>query len=291
MYPLVFNSSNIVQNGLNNTLRLNLGGNALNLSDMELAVASISQYNSVFNITAAYGNNSFTILIPYGSSGTPLTYTLNITLPDGSYEYSDINNYIQLQLINLGFYLIGPSGSYVYPISISANSNRYACEVDLFPVNTSLPTGYSYATSGFWSSASGLSPNAYTPQIVIPSTGFNTITGITAGTYPTSATTSTQTTILSQTTPQISPVQSYLLRCSLVNNIYNVVPDVLYSYNNQGTSIGQLISVQPAEYFWVDVSNQSTPDITLTICDQNYRPVALQDGNIVITLILKKKSV
>ena len=286
--PIVFNSSNIVNNGFNNTLSLTLGGSALILKDMELSLQTLSQYNSVFNITSQLGNNSFTILLPYGITGVPTWYNLSITLPNGYYAYSDLNNYIQNQLISLGFYLINSNNQYVYPIQIVANSNRYACEIDLFKSNTTLPTGWSYANSGYWSSSAGMPPAGYCPQIVIPSTSLQQILGFTAGTYPSSTSTS-NVSFLSSFTPEIAPVQSYLLRCSLVSNKYSIISDLLYSYNTAGTSIGQLITVNPNEFSWVPINDQSVSTITLTITDPFGNPVQFQDPNILITLLLRPK--
>ena len=286
---VIFTSSNVVSNGFNNQLELNLAGSAISLEDCDIALAKMSFYNSVFNINSSvYGNNQFTVLLPYNNSGTLTWYSLNIVLPNGAYNYSDMNNYVQQQLISLGFYLINSTGSYVYPIQISANSVRYACQVDLSPCNSTLPAGWSYPSSGYWSSSAGLPTTAYTPQFVV-SSSMSSVFGISVGTYPSSITT-TQTSILSNFSPQISPVQSYFLRCSLVVNKFNSsAPDVLCAFTNEGTSIGQLITIMPNEYAWVSVPNQNISKITLTIVDQNFNFVMLQDPKITISLLLRTK--
>ena len=285
---VIFTSKDIVQNGFNNVLELTLGGSAVDLNNSEVALAKLSMYNSVFNINGSiYGNNTFQILLPYNVSGALTWHTLTITLPPGSYNYSDINTFIQSQLITLGFYLINNTGQYVYPIRISSNSVQYACQFDLSQTNSTLPSGWSFATSGFWSNSSGLPSTGPTPRIVI-TTSMSEVFGISPGTYP-SVISTTNTSVLSNFTPQINPVQSYFLRCSLVNNPFTpAAPDVLTSFTDGDTSIGDQISVDPPEYSWVSIPNQSVSKITLTITDQDFRFVRLQDPKVVIQLLIKQ---
>ena len=284
-YTVVLNSTNVVQNNFNNTFKVDLPGSSVKMDNMEMAVSSIQLYNSVFNINSnVYGNNTFSIQIPTAATFS----TINITLPSGYYSYSDINNFVQKQLIAAGAYLVNSSGQNVYPIQFSANSVYYACQIDLSSCNTTLPGGWSYAASGLWSTLGGLPTTAYTPKIIL-SSKITSIFGISAGTYPSSSTTTPQS-VLSNITPQISPVQSYFLRCSVVNNPMNSVSDVLHSFSTQGTTIGQLISVNPNEYQWVTVPNQSISSISCTIVDQNYNFCQFQDNNIVIVLLFRKRS-
>ena len=284
-YSVVLNSTNVVQNNFNNTFKVDLPGSSVKLENYEMAVSSIQLYNSVFNINSSvYDNNTFSIQIPTAASFS----TINVTLPNGYYSYSDINNFVQKQLIAAGAYLVNSSGQNVYPIQFSANSVYYACQVDLSSCNTTLPGGWSFAASGLWSSLGGLPTTAYTPKIIL-SSNITSIFGISAGTYPSSSTTTPQS-ILSDITPQISPVQSYFLRCNVVNNPMNSVSDVLYSFSTQGTTIGQLISINPNEYQWITLPNQSISSISCTIVDQNYNFCQFQDDNIVIVLLFRKRS-
>lgn len=288
---VILNSKNIVPNSFNNTLELNLAGSSVDLKDCEVALAKLNMFNSVFNINSTlYGNNTFSIILPFTNSGVLSYYTLNINLPNGSYNYSDINAYVQNQLISLGFYLINTQGNYVYPINISSNAVRYACQIDLSTTNTTLPVGWSYAASGFWSSAGGLPTTGNTPRIVI-SNAMSSVFGISPATYPAALTTTKQS-VLSDFAPQISPVQSYFLRCSLVNNVYSAAaPDVLTSFSNEGSSVGDVISINPAEYAWVSIPDQSVSKIVLTITDQDLRFVKIEDPKINIQLLIRAKKI
>lgn len=259
---IVFNRNNIVSNGYNNQLKFNFSGNSVNFKSLEIAVSSIQIYNSQFNINGTvYSNNVFSIQVP-----TPATYqTINITLPNGYYEYSDISNYITQQLIAAGAYLIDSQGNNITYIKVSANATYYSCQIDLLATPTSLPTGYTRPATGLYSSGgSGLPLSTNTPKIVL-SGNFCNVVGFTAGTYP-STTQATNQSFLSTTTPQINPVSSYLVRCNLVNNRATQPPDILTSFSTQGTKIGQLISVSYPEYQWITISDGCYNNITL-----NYR--------------------
>lgn len=284
---IILNSKNLVQNGFNNTLEMTFGGSSADFKNCEIALGKLYMNNSMFNINSSlYGNNTFQIKIPYGTTLT--WYSLTITLDNGAYQYSDINTFIQNKLYAIGAYLIDSSGNYVYPIQIAANTVRYACQIDMAPANITLPTGWSYAASGLWSSSSGLPSTAYTPQIVIPS-GISPILGISANTYP-SAITTTSNTVLSDFTPQVSPIQSMLLRCSLINNRFNAAaPDVLTSFSDKGTDVGQLISVEPSALSWMTIPDQSVNKISVVIVDQDYRFVKLEDPKVEVEILIRTK--
>jgi len=279
---IVLNSTHIVNNGYNNTLRYTFGNSAVNFSNMEIAVAGIQLYNSQFNINSTlYGNNTFQIIVPYGAT----TSTISITLPNGYYSYADIQNYVASKLIAAGAYLIDSNGNNVIYFNISENSTYYGCQIDLLPTPLSLPTGWSLPASGLYST--GVPTGGYAPQIIIPS-GFNLIVGYQVATFPPSRQTTAQS-FLSSFTPQVNPVSSFLVRCNLVNNPYTSVPDVLTTFTSQNTTIGDLIDVRYPEYSWVEISDGSRPYIEVIICDQNYNIVKFEDSQILIQLIIRPK--
>ncbi|KAE9194815.1 hypothetical protein PF005_g17534 [Phytophthora fragariae] len=58
-------STNLVQNGYNNTWRYEFAGSSVNFVDTQMAIQSISLYASDFNIDGlAFGNTSFKIEVP-----------------------------------------------------------------------------------------------------------------------------------------------------------------------------------------------------------------------------------
>ena len=103
--------------------------------DMEAMVSSAQIPYSIFNITAAYNNNSFVLNFPTGSTSTSYTQ-FTIILPDGFYTMSDFNNYIDQFCITNGLYLINSSGQNVYYINFSTNQNYYAVQLLLYTVTS-----------------------------------------------------------------------------------------------------------------------------------------------------------
>ena len=119
-----------------------------------MAISSLAIPYSWYNITSAYNNKTISITFPYLATTT----TLNISIPDGFYSVSDINNYIELQCINNGLYLINATGSYVYYFQVYSNATYYTNTIVLSLVPTAATAsaaGYTVPSSGFWSTTSG----------------------------------------------------------------------------------------------------------------------------------------
>ena len=152
---------------------------------------------------------------------------------------------------------------------------------------TTLPAGWSYPASGVWA-AGGLPSVAYTVQITIPS-GMSSILGFNIGSYPSTLNYPTVYSVTSNVTPQINPVSSHFLTCSLINNRMNASPNILASFTSGGTSIGQTISINPNEFAWISVINQSVQSVRFTILDQNYNFVQLADPQIVVDLLIREQ--
>ncbi|GMF10499.1 unnamed protein product [Phytophthora lilii] len=82
-------------------------------------------------ITAQRQNNSFKIIWPTAATTT----TYSITLPDGTYTASDINNYLQYWSIQNNLYLTNnTTGEYYYFISCAENPSAYAIQFTMQPV-------------------------------------------------------------------------------------------------------------------------------------------------------------
>jgi hypothetical protein len=284
---ITLKTKHIVDNGYGNVLRYEFPGSSVEFANTELAIHSINMFNSQFNIdSVAYGNNTFKILMPTGS----VYSTIQITLPSGYYSYATINATVQAAMISAGAYLINADGDNVFYFNISENPTYYSCQVDLSPVPMTLPAGWTRPASGLYSTGGTGFPTgfSYIPKINIDNKEFGKIIGFGVGTLP-STNLFTLQSILSPIPPQINPVSSYQLRCSLVQNPYSIPDDVLTTFNTAGMTIGQLVSYQPNEFCWVDVPNGSYASITLTIVDQEERFVKLKDSNMLISVILRQK--
>jgi hypothetical protein len=92
-----------------------------NFDHHSIALASLSCYSCVFNVSAALGNN---ILFMKIFNDPASMYT--ITIPDGSYTVADLNSYFQYYSIQNSLYLIDDVGSYHYFASFAINAFKFA---------------------------------------------------------------------------------------------------------------------------------------------------------------------
>jgi hypothetical protein len=125
--------------------------------------------------------------------------------------------------------------------------------------------------------------------LIIAANGFRSIVGLSAGTYPTviQATTFSQ---LSTTVPQVTPVQSQILTCNLLNNKLSLPNNILYTFSSGSTVIGGLITSQPSQYYFVDIQEGHYSYIQCTFLDQNLGTLNILDTNLTITLIIEMPS-
>jgi hypothetical protein len=130
---------------------------------------------------------------------------------------------------------------------------------------------------------------ASTPQLVVPSTNIQYILGFTAGTYPATSQTTTYS-VLSSFTPQVTPIESLILTCNLVNNLYSLPRSLFYAVAPTGISFGSLFTVSPAAFSWIDVQDGMYTEISIQFCDQNATPIVINDSNLVVQLNIKNKS-
>ncbi len=277
-FPIVLNQSNAISN---NAFTYKFPKN-VDFANVEVALSDLSLYYSWRSITAEYNNNKFSFTFP--ASGTTLN-TYDITLPDGTYSASDLNNYIQWFCIQNKLYLINSStGDYKYYLSIQENSSQYAIEVLSFAVPTSLPSGYT-APGGF----GGFPTSATRPQLIVNNTGFGEIIGFSNGTYPPVAVSATPYSQLSNFVPQLSPVQSVIILLDAVTNPFSSNSGVIGTLNSKGTNYGSLISYSSPEYNWISCSG-SRNELTVRFVDQSFRPLKLIDLNLTIRLLLRYTS-
>ena len=282
-YTLLLNSSNVVGSN-NNTYQYNFISGSFHAKDCEMAIGSLAIPYSWFNITSAYNNKTISITFPYLATTT----TLNITIPDGFYTVSDINNYIELQCINNGLYLINATGSYVYYFQVYSNATYYTNTIVLSLVPTSLPTGYTQPPTGFWSSSFGLPTTTSTPSFILASSGsINAILGFKTGTYASSTTISQA--INGTITPIGSTVNALVVRCNLLSNNIAMPSDILDTVPISATSFGSNLTYDPSFEKWIDIRDGSYNTMTITFQDQNLNTLYANDPNISMSLLIRQK--
>lgn len=295
MFVIVMNGTNIVQDGLNNKLVYKFP-NSVVFKDKFIAVSSISMYYSWFNITSIYLNNTFSYTWTAGSTTT--TYT--ITIPDGLWDISAINNYIQYTCITNGTYWT-ISGTNYYPFELLVNANRYAIQLSTYLIPTSLPTSASVP-----SNFPGWPTTTFNTVIIFPS-AFNAIVGYTAGfisannvgnatTFGTATaatnyaakTTAGTISYLSNTAPQVQPTSSVLFSLSNINNPYTQPSSIIYSLNSN-VGVGELISEKPPNFMWNKLIDGTYNELRLTFLGPTLTPLIINDPNMTILLTIRDK--
>ena len=286
-FTLVLNSTNVTSSSTNTTFKYNFINGGFQLKNMEMCVSSITLPYSFYNVSSYYNNRTFSLIFPKGAT----TQTISVTLPEGFYTVTDINSYIQQICLDNGAYLIDSTGNYVYYQQLVYNSTYYSVQLLLYPVPTTLPTGYSYASAGtLYTSSANLPTTSYTPQLVLSSAGsISTILGFVSGaTYPSTQST-TNKIILSTLTPVGSTVNSIIMQCSLVNNPVTSPSDILDSLPIHNSTFGSNITYEPSFEKFISLSDGTFNNFTFSFRDQNLNEIYARDPNVSITLIIRQK--
>jgi hypothetical protein len=275
MRTIIINSSNFVPNS-NNKYVYNLPISWKTEYGDQVGVSGVSLYNSTFNITNTRGNNTITFIF----LGTSYTFTF----PNGYYAASDMNYFLQQQCILNNLYLTSNSGSTnIYFIEITQNSIQYAISLNFYPIPTSAQSttlGYSKPSGATWSYPSV----SACPQAVITAP-FGLLIGQLPNTYPPTTSQTTAIQYLSTITPTISPVDSYIITCSLINSPYSNPNNSLFSIP-LNASLGKLISSSPSQIVFNDVAPNIYNSITVQFYDQLFNTLYLNDYELVLTLVI-----
>jgi hypothetical protein len=177
------------------------------------------------------------------------------------------------------------SGSIIYFVELATNSVRYAVSLNLYYIPTTVNAttlGYTIPTGATWTAP----VTNQTPTITFGS-GFGSLIGLSANTYPTTVQTTNQQ-FISTTTPIISPVNAYVICMSILNNPYSNPNNIFYTLpiNN---SFGGLVTGTPANLVWNDIYSGQYSDFSITFFDQNMNILTLNDYEIVVQLAFGKK--
>jgi len=295
MFTLVLTASN-VEGSDNNTFVYNFP-NSVVLKDKYIAVSSISMYYCWFNVLSSYSNNTFSYTWTSGAVST----TYNIVLPDGLYEVSDINEYLQWVMIQNGHYLIDSSGDNVYYAEIIANPTRNKIQVNTYQVPTSLPAGYSQP-----SNFPALYPTQnFNPIITFPAhfnklmgytAGFSTNPNINSAYIPPTGTNSNnwvakegqKLSYLSNTYPNIQPNSAIFMGISNINNPYTQPSSIIYSVVPT-VAIGQQIVERPPNFMWNRLIDGTYNQLRVQFLGLDKSPIPLTDPNLTIMLVIRDK--
>jgi hypothetical protein len=303
MRTLILNNTNIVANSNNSKLLYTFpGGNVEFKQGQKLALASVQMYYSTFNITAANNNNLF-----YYTWFNGVDYP--VLFPDGYYDADMINNFLALTMLNNTHYLVSATGNFVYFLTIGTNPSLYAIEFNCFNLNQTLATAnvWTLPVGATWLIPTNAGTQYITPMIRIPATNFRYVVGFNTGYYPFGSAgnylpdtinynpagpTWTQLTYYTSTqaftssfTPQITPLSSFTMTCSLINNNYAVPNNLIYSFA-PGDTFGNQFTISPNQYAFINIQPGQYNNFIITFTDQNNLPISIQDPNYVIMIVI-----
>lgn len=275
---LVINASNAVGNTntifkypfINGSFELKKGS--------QICISNMSVPYAWFNVNQTYYNNtSFQYTFTTGAG----TVTRTVNILNGFYLVSDINNLLVADMTSAGYYLVDSTGSNIYNLSIAQDITYYSNQIIALAFPTSLPAGYSNPNSlSFPATAS-------TPQFIVLSTNnFNSLIGFAPGTYP-PAIQATNYSVIGTITPVITPVNSVIVRVSLVNNGVSIPSDIIDSFPITVT-FGANINYSPNFEKWVDINPGKYSSMTITLVDNNFNTIYSNDPSVTITLLIKQ---
>lgn len=279
MRTIILNSTNYVA-GSGNEFVYRFPSSVKFAEGDQIGLQSIAIYNSTFNVSSSLGNNSITLV---WNASSPVSYTF--TIPDGYYSVPQLNYFLQQKMVENKLYVVNSSSQNVYFAEIVVNEPRYAVSINLYPIPTSAEAttlGYTQPSGATWSyPAAGACP-----QLTL-SSGFGSLLGFEAGTYPTLATESTTQQFISTQTPKLNVVDSYILTCSLIHNNYSIPSDAFYQVPlNAG--LGELITIQN-EIVFNDIASNTYLQISIKFFDQLFNKLVLNDTQLTMSLVIRSK--
>jgi hypothetical protein len=172
----------------------------------------------------------------------------------------------------------------VYFVEIVINSIRYSTSMNFYAIPTEAEAsdlGYVKPTDATWN---------YPDTPKCPTLSFNqqfgNLLGQTFGSYPPSDS-STNIQYLSIQTPVISPVDSLILTCNLISSKYSIPSNILFTVPIS-SSLGSLIKTNISSIVYNDVLPQHFSSLEITVYDQLFNSVILQDKELTLTLVIRE---
>lgn len=275
---IILNSKNYIGNGM---FTYNFPFQQ-DFTDDEVAITSFNMFNSFYNISSTIGNNILTISYP--NATTNALISISTTIPDGFYDTSSFNTYLQSVMYSNGLYYINAvSGNVVYFISMVVLSTEYKNSITLYKLNSNtLVNGQIYGTGkdyflniSFNSNLGelfGFSSNVvYGPTVLLTTTS------------------STSQVVKSNLVPQINPFNSIIITCSLVDQLGLSNPsDYLYSCS-LNASYGSMMQPKKLENIYTRCRAGSCRSISLQFYDNNFNRLQILDNNTMIILTFRPK--
>jgi hypothetical protein len=302
MKIIVLNSTNLVQDGNNNKLIYRFP-NSVQFKDNYIAVSSVSMYYSWFNISSALNNNKF--YYTWYNAGGIISVNGNpyftVTIPDGLYEISQLNSYLQFCMIANGTYLLdSTTGQNVYYAEFLINPTRYAVQINTFQFPTALPVNFTLPSN--WATYVGSFPTqTFNPSLILPAS-FNNIVGYSAnfttdpnlnnayvppaGSQFISKNGSGTLSYISTQAPNIQPNSSIYISVSNINNNYSQPSSIIYAVVPTVLP-GELVVERPPQFMWNRLLDGTYNELRMTFLGTDLQPIKINDPSMTILLTIR----
>jgi hypothetical protein len=308
---IVINQSNIVSDGQNNKLVYSFP-NSVSFPNHEIAIQSVYMYYSWVNINGTtLNNNTFSFFWPTNEYIVPadIDNQIKVVIPDGLYEISTLNQYLQWFCIKNGYYLISAAtNANVYFMEFVVNPTEYAVQFNAYPVPTAAEAAGVYiapvanpilGTADFAGYADGV---ATCPQLYIPNNnnfykifGFPNSIGNNPNNFfviPNAVSfgdnLGANYSFLSTTSPQVQPNPVVFLALSNIENNY-ATPSSIIGVVSPQVGFGELIQSEPPQFAWNKLLPGTYNSLRLSFIGTDKSQITILDPQMTITLVIRDK--
>ena len=256
-----------------------------------IALTELCMYNSFANISAALGNNTYSLIWCDGTVSQEV-------IPDGYYDCADgsLQAFSQSRCVARGWYLQPTSSSSglsnMYFINVVNLPTYYKVGLQLFPVPSTMPSGYQLPSNATWT----LPSTPKTPQLILPPAAsspqpyLGQMLGLPAATYPPTAV-SVPYQKNSLFCPQVTPVHCVQVCCDAITNNTNSNNNLLYSFSTAKAPYLGLFDIEPSNLRYIPMRDfDALTSLTLSFLDGWGNPLAILDPSYNITLVLRDGS-
>lgn len=280
LFNFLINTSHYTGSG---KYRLNLPSNLTLKPGDGIRISSYCFYNSIYNISSALANNTFSIKWIDNT-------VYNYVIPDGYYSFNDLNTVIQYFMTLDNLYVVSTSTSTsstqtgYYFISCNANIPEYTAELNILYVPTSM-TGYAIPSGATWSFPT--SPTY--PQITL-SDGLKRLFGFKSqSVFPTSQDASSLTNLLfkSEIYSKLSPTFNFNIGSNLIFNKYSNLNPHIFQIISIDNSYGLLLKSSFSDLTYYSTSAGVYSYIDITFYDTDLNPVDFVDPEMALTLTIR----
>lgn len=295
----------------NNTFEFIFSQNIVTTDTTRMTISQLSIPYSWYNITAAFGNNQFQYRF-VDKAGVEHKHT--VTIPNGHYDTTTLNAFLQYSMIKNGHYLVDQFGNYKYYLEFVWNLAYYRTQVNAYVLPNALPAGWtnpagviSFVGAGAFTSfqliltdtgrTNGGSGSGAGQRSLFVFFGFYELGQTSPPTYPISRSipvngTLVDTSTLGELTPEVRIAHSVSITCNYVQNPLRTSKNFaentfVIASSDINVPYGEKISNDQFFNLWIPiVANQSIAQMRFTITDQDGELLLLQDPDVQVQFTL-----